>query len=765
MRSASLAASFVIPFAIAAGLLATQAGLTKAQTRVTGTVVDGETGRPLTAARVSLLPTHLEESTHVEGRFVFESVAPGPYTLVVEHLGYRRVSRAIDIAAKATEDLRIEMAVAAIELGAIVVTGALTRRSREDVLSPISTIGGAELDRRIDATVAATLEGKPGLTTTSLGPATARPVIRGLGGDRIVMLEDGHRSGDLSSYSSDHAVAIDPLTARQIEVVRGPMSLLYGSSALGGVVNVVREEIPESTPEHTHGGLSLQAASVNQGLTGGGYAMTAIGSLALRGEASVRTSGDVATPVGDLVNTDSRTINAAVATGLASEAGHVGLAYRFFDSAYGIPGGFVGGHEQGVDIEMRRHSVRAQSELHRDGSFLHTFRATGAWTNYHHVELERSGAIGTEFAQDIANLEIVSRHSEHGAFTEGAIGVRGQYRDIATGGTLRTPSTYDIALAVFGVEEFAFSSFRFQAGLRYDWSRYEPRDTTAFVSAGGQRIPVRPRTFGAVSASAGVLWIASDQLRFGASVARAYRTPDFNELYSNGPHLAANSFDVGDPRISQETGFGIDLFARVTNDRMSGEIAAFRNQLSDYIFPSSRGRAELGAQGGRPRFQYTNEDARFIGVEGDLDVSIANAIVLEATGSIVRAEFTKDRAPIPIITPTDTTFVPASMYPPLIPPPQARVGARYEKPGHFAGIGVKLVAEQDRLGDFETRTPDYALFDASAGIRLVRGERLHTITLRIDNAFDREYRDHLSRIKDIMPGPGRNFSLLYRLTF
>jgi iron complex outermembrane receptor protein len=251
----------------------------------------------------------------------------------------------------------------------------------------------------------------------------------------------------------------------------------------------------------------------------------------------------------------------------------------------------------------------------------------------------------------------------------------------------------------------------------------------------------------------------------GASVSRAYRTPDFNELYSDGPHLAANSYDVGDPSLAQETGFGMDLFVRLTHDRFRAEVAAYRNVLSDYVFPSSRGRAELGPQGGRPRFQHTNEDARFVGVEGELLYALTSALRLEASGSVVNARFTSPRAAIPVFDGVDTTFVAASAYPPLIPPPQGRLGIRLDQPGHFAGVGAKLVARQGRLGDFESATDGYALFDASAGLRLVRGGTLHTVTLRVENAFDVAYRDHLSRIKDIMPGPGRSLSLLYRMVF
>jgi iron complex outermembrane receptor protein len=248
-------------------------------------------------------------------------------------------------------------------------------------------------------------------------------------------------------------------------------------------------------------------------------------------------------------------------------------------------------------------------------------------------------------------------------------------------------------------------------------------------------------------------------------VSRAYRTPDFNELYSNGPHLAANSYDVGDPSLGQETGFGMDVFARITHDRLRAEVAAYRNMLSDYVFPSSRGRAELGPQGGRPRFQYTNEDARFVGLEGEILVALTRSWRLEGSGSVVNARFVSDRASIPVFDGVDTTFVAASSYPPLIPPAQGRLGIRLDQPGRFAGVGAKLVDRQRRLGDFETSTAGYALFDASAGLRLVRGGTLHTLTLRVDNALDVSYRDHLSRIKDIMPGPGRSVSLLYRMVF
>jgi iron complex outermembrane recepter protein len=755
--------------ALGAGLGPARAAATQTQPepgRITGVVVDATTGVALESARARILEVHREEPGHAGGAFAFTALPPGTYTLEVDHLGYDRHTQRVEVEPGATVNVRVALHVRAIELNEIVITGSITGRAQRDVLSPMSTLRGAELDRRMAGTVAATLEGEPGLAVTGIGPATARPVIRGLGGDRILMLEDGVRSGDMSSTSSDHAVAIDPQTAQQIEVVRGPMSLLYGSSALGGVVNVVRGEIPASMPEHVHGSATVRGSSVDEGAAGGGVVNFGAGPFALRAEASGRLSGDVDTPVGELVNTDAHNLSLSGGAGLVGPWGHVGASYRYYDNHYGIPGGFVGGHETGVDIDMRRHAARAEIEAHMPGSrFFSTVRAHASFSDYRHDEVEPSGSIGTQFFQDFVAGEVLARHEARGPLAQGAIGVRVQYRDIVTGGSLRTPSTYDYTVAAFVVEEVGTGALRLQLGARYDHAWYEPRDTTASIFVGGRRVPVRPRSFGSVSGSVGALFAPSDVLRFGVSAARAFRTPDFNELYSNGPHLAANSFDVGDPSLDAETGLGVDAFVRVTGERMQGEIAAFRNQLDDYIFPSSRGRAEIGTQGGRPRFQYTNEDVVFTGAEGDVSVGITDRLATELTASYVRARFTSDRAPIPIIEGADTSFVEASEFPPLIPPLNGRIALRYEAPRFFGTAGVRWAVEQDRLGDFESPAAGYASGNLSAGIRLVQGTRLHTITLVADNVTDVEYRDHLSRIKDIMPQPGRNITLMYRLAF
>lgn len=735
---------------------------------VEGIAVDALTGAPIVAARVRITGVPREESTHDDGRFRLVGIPAGRQTITVMRIGYRMTTRTIQVVERETLTLRIEMQEAAIQLSPAVVTGTLSERTREDVLSPTSVLAEAALDRRLESTVGATLQGEAGVSVASAGPATSRPVIRGLGSDRILVLEDGLRPGDLSSTSGDHAVAIEALTARQIEIVRGPMSLLYGSSALGGVVNVIREEVPTSLPDRLHGVVSAQATSVNGGGTIGGSATDAIGPVAVRGEASYRKAGDFRTPAGAIDNTAVQTVSASGGASIVGGPGFIGGSYRFYENRYGVPEGFTGAHPGGVDIEMRRHMVRAEGERRLTKGRFTSLRGSAAFTDYYHAERRQSGTIGTAFAQKFAAADLTARHTHAGVFALGALGARVQYRDVRTGGSLRTPSTADYTVAGYIVEEMELGDFRLQVGGRYDWARFEPKDTTARITVGGERIPVRARTFGAVTGSIGALHDIGDRIRIGTSVSRAYRTPDFNELYSNGPHLAAGSYDVGDPGLEEETGFGIDAFARFTDGRLRAEVAVFRNMLSGYIFPASRGRVELGTSQGVPRLQYTNEDALFTGAEAELEWSLTRRVVLDGTVSYVAARFTSERDSIPdfFSTPGDTVLVAPSRYPPFIPPLNGRVGLRYETPRYFGGATLRLASPQRRVGDFPDQpTAGFAVGSISAGVRMLAGGRFHTLTLRVENVADQEFRDHLSRTKETMPEPGRDVSLLYRMTF
>lgn len=725
---------------------------------VQGIVVDSSTASPLPGATVRIVELNRDEHTHNDGTFTFHGVPAGRYTIVARRLGFRLGG--VEVRVPSEGAVRIALLPAPTTLSTVVVTGAVSERSADDLLSPTSVLANGPLERAMDGTLAATVAGTPGVALTSVGPATAKPVLRGLSGDRVLVLEDGQRPGDLSSTGGDHAIAVEPLTARQVEVVRGPMSLLYGSSALGGVVNVVREEVPVTRPEHAHGTLLLQGASANSSFSGGGTVTTALGPLAVRGEASLRGAGDLRTPEGRLDNTGLVSTNLAGGASWVTNTTHVGGAYRYYSNHYGIPGGFVGSHPDGVDIEMRRHSLRGEALL-RSALLGGDVRGTVQVTDYSHEEITKSGAIGTAFVQRAGSGEVIARMGGVGPFTSGAVGVRAQARELRMGGALRTPNTDDRSLAGFLVQELVAGSWRFQGGLRYDWARFTPLEEHV-INVGDEQIPTTSRNFGALSGSLGALVQVSRGLRLGANVSRAYRTPDFNELYSDGPHLAAYSYDVGNPSLSEETGVGVDIFARVTRDRWSGEIAAFRNDMSNYVFPRNTG--EVGRQGNRPLFQYVGRDALLTGLEGETHILLTDGLTLDLTASWVRGTVESRGDSVPVGGDLNQLEA-ASRNLPLMPPLNGRVMFRYEKGRWFAGAGTRLTARQERLGDFETPTAGYALLDLQAGVRVPASAGVHSVTVRVDNALDKTYRNHLSRTSDVMPESGINLQVLYRMIF
>lgn len=707
---------------------------------VEGIVVEAVTGRPLPGTQVRIVGLARQDVTHDAGDFHLVNLPAGRHTVLFERIGYRREIRQVELAAGETHELRVELHASAIELPGLVVTGAARASLGEQAVRPANVMRGQELARNMDVTLAGTLEHEPGLAATSVGPATSRPVIRGLGGDRVLVLEDGARVGDLSSTSSDHALSVDPLNAQRIEVVRGPAALLYGGNAIGGVINLIRDEVPSTLPEQPRGAVSAQAQSVNRAGGIGGFGELANGRTALRGEVSFREAGDVTTPRGTLSNTSLRTLGASVGASRIRNWGHYGAAYRFYDNQYGIPGGFVGSHPEGVEVEMRRHALHGVAAVSRAFGPFTGWEIDGKYTHYYHRELEEEGIIGTEFGLLTGAVDASARHAEWGPFASGVIGTRVSWQDYAAGGSSGTPPTVEVSAAGYMLEELDVASLRVQGGVRYDWHRIRPTQTAVLVDIGD----VRTRTFGSLSASFGVLYGVSDAVSVGASVARAYRTPDTGELFSQGPHLAAYSFEIGNPDLDAEVGVGMDVFVRAQRDRFSGEVAAFVNTIDNYIHY----RRTAGVRDALPVYQATGADARLTGMEADATVEVIRHVILNGSVSWVRGELTEDEQPLP-----------------MMPPLRGQVTARYERPAYFVGVTVRAAAEQDRIAEFETTTPGYTVLDADAGYRWEWGGRLHSITVSAGNVTDAVVYDHLSRVKDILPAPGAGVSAVYRMVF
>jgi len=738
-------------------------GIAAAQERIDrtsaihGRVVDAQTMQPVAGAYVRLRELGRNELSHSDGSFHFERVAPGTYTVIAQRIGYAPAERSVTVAAGATADVSISLASSAIQIAGVVVTGMGRERAADEAYRPTTVLNGAELRRRLGSSVAATLAGEPGITQRYNGPAASQPVVRGLSGDRVLVLEDGLRTGDVATTAADHAITIEPLTAERIEVVRGPAGLLYGSNALGGVINVVRDEVPRTLPERLSGTVSVQGESVNRGGTGGAAVLLPIGHFAIRGELSGRSAGETQTPLGVLPSTDMQGVNGGVGASWIGHDSFAGVAVRDFNLTYGVPGTFngqtiPGAHPGGVSIELRRTAARVQAGVLSGFGPFSGVELEANYTRFKQDEIEQGGLIGTQFGQLLGTANLIARHRHEAGqlFSEGAFGAFVLGRDLNTSGSATgSHPAQQVVVAGYAYEELGWSPFRLQFGARYDWSRITPQNVRA-----SQLTDVRQRSFGALSGSVAGLVDVLPGWTAGASVSRAFRTPSIEELFSDGPHLADFSYNIGNPDLSAEFGFGADLFLRAALPRLHGEVSVFRNRVSDFIYHAPvvdpiTGQPVLDPRLRRfPVYRAEQDHSTLVGAEGKLQWEFVPRLVLEGGAGYVRGTRTGDGTPLP-----------------FMPPLNGTAALRYDAPGYFVGAGWEGAGAQDRLGEFEFRTPGYGLWNATAGLRWSAAGRLHSVTLQARNLTDEVWRDHLSRVKAVAPQPGRNVQLLYRLNF
>jgi len=743
-----------------------------ARGEISGRVVDAQTGEALPGAAVRLREISRGQATAADGSFRFEQVPARVHTVAVQYLGYLPLEQRVQVAPGATAEVVLRLEPSTLELPGVVVTGTGRERGVADAYRPTAVLDGRELQRSLEPSLAETLRRIPGLHPVYNGPAATRPTIRGMGGDRVLVLEDGQRTGDLSSTAPDHGTAVDPVSAQRIEVVRGPAGLLYGSNALGGVINVWREEVPRSRPAAFGGTATTTAESVNDGAAGHLMLEAPVGPFAVRAEGSLRRAGDTRTPQGVLPSSGLQTVSASAGASLVPGWGFVGAAYRFYDSEYSVPGQFngeliPGAHPNGVDVEMRRHVGRLNAAYLDGLGPFSTVELDAHLTHYQHDEIEGRGPggeafLGARFDQLSGGANLVAHHDHDlQAFSvEGAVGLSFLARDlISAGGFTGTRSATETGAAVYAYEEFGRAPFRLQVGARYDLRRVVPASDRP-ISVEGRDIPVEPRTFGDVSASAALLYDLRPGWTAGASVARAFRSPAIEELYSDGPHLADYSFDIGNPQLGSEVGHGADLFIRATRPRVSLEAAAFANRISNFIFYRPTG--ELDSRLRRfPVFEAAAADALFLGFEGRAQVEVLPRVVLDGTAGYVRASRVGDGDPLP-----------------AIPPLSGSAEVRYEAGRLSASLGYSASAPQRRVpaafasptepGTMiqpERPTDGYGLLDAGLSYRLPRGGLVHTLSLQGRNLTDAVWRDHLSRIKEVAPQPGRNVQLSYRVQF
>ncbi len=723
-----------------------------AGTTVSGQITQAENQMPLAGALVVIDELRREARADENGNYRFENVPPGNYHLGVRAEGYSTRRTEVTVGTSpSTVNLAIEFDLHFAE----VVSVSPNARPQFESYQPTSVLSGQDLAKQLDATIGATLQEAPGVAMRSFGPGPARPVIRGLDGDRVVVLEDGQRMGDLSSQSGDHGVPVNPAAAKKIEVVRGPATLLYGANAIGGLVNVITDQIPIEKTTRPSGTFTFDFGS-NGGQAGGaGDSHVGNGRFALHVGGAGRRSDDYSTPDGDVANSQSRMAMGTVGGSWTGEHSYAGLSYGYDDTEYGIP--VV--EEGELSLTPRRHSFSARAGGSELQGWLQSYRATLGVRRYQHAELHGT-EVGTTFNNDSEEVEVLLSHKPVGKFV-GSIGGWLLNRNFeAIGEEALSPPIDQRGYAGFLYEEIKWDHATVQFGGRLDHATFRPlgglpaRDFTEWSSSLG--LLIQPAA-------------ANDNFVIAVSAARAARHPALEEMYFYGPHPGNLAFEIGDPNLESENGAGFDLSVRGRSTRFEGEVTVFYNNIKNYVFRNPLTEEEFHERedefndrfnkddsggdadhdhGEFPFVEFVGRDSVLAGFEAHGDVKLTPQFTVEATFDMVRGKLSDTGDPLP-----------------RIPPARLTAGLTYQRNALQVGGSMTVAADQNRVFGEETPTEGYTTGRLFASYAFNRANLLNTITARVENIGNTLYRSHLNYLKDVLPEAGRSFRLVYTASF
>lgn len=706
---------------------------------VTGSVLDSDTRDPVELATVHLVELNRVVAADQDGTFDIQDIPYGSYTLRFYRVGYHPFTQRVSVTQHEPVKLTILLQKSETATGTVVVESEATLRTGNQ---PESVLTGKDLRSQLGKTIAETMAIQPGLAQRSMGPAPSRPVIRGLSGDRLLILDDGARTGDLSATSPDHALTIDPMTAERIEVYQGPEAFLFGSSVLGGVINVVKNQIMTDLSPHYHGAVSGQGESVNAGGTAGFAISGPAGPLMIRTDGSFRQAGDISTPEGTLKNTWIQT--KTISTGLSHiwSDGYAGVSAALYQTGYGIPGGFTGGHQNGVDISINRRSVEVRSGFSTPYWFANRVEAGLNHVYYYHLEEEKEGITGAEFGLLTTNAFVHLTHGHQGTLERGRWGLWFENRDYASGKLTFTPASTEQSVAGFLIEEWTWKSLRLKTAFRFDYKSVSPNDPDTSNRIGY----LAPRTFSDWSGGFSLDYPLTQTLSVGGHLMRTFRAPGIEELYSDGPHLAAYSFEIGNPALNQENGLGQELWLKSVTPDQTWKLAIFHTFITGYLYPANTGRVNSKLP---PLldYQFTGADARLMGTEGQIDQQWGRWQVAASVSSVM-GTLVKENRPLP-----------------LIPPVSGKLQIRFRPDQQEHGLTGRWAIRQWRTGEFEEPTNGYWVTDWLSQFHWQFEESLVTADLVVENLFNVAYRNHLSRVKSIIPEPGRNVKAMVRYYF
>ena len=778
-------------------LLASPSAL--AQT-LSGTVTNAA-GKPLANATVEIEALKRVTSTNELGEFTFSNVKEGDYTLHIFASGFAHLHEHAQVQSDNAEGANFVLARSAIEV--IDVHATPMHLSVMESATPVSVLSGETLRRQQAATLGDTLEKLPGVQSNFHGNVASTPIIRGLSGPRVLITQNGLDVSDVSRVGPDHAVASEASTAKQIEVLRGPATLFFGSGAIGGVVNVVDQRVPTST--ETRGEFVLETQTVNDQKLGTFNVTTGVDNMAFYADGFYRDSNDYETPVAPDIddpdgahvveNSNEESNGFTLGTSYLFDQGYVGVAVERFEREYGVPGHSHGG-DTSVFADLEQTKYQLLGEYNFTNDFLQSVHFRAGYTDYEHAEVE-GGLVGTTFSNETEELRVELLHKPMAGW-RGGISLHYKGSDVfAQGEEAFTPPSEMEMFAVALMEERHFGDFLVQLGARAesvtldassvllpeldahehdDEHDHDEHAHDEHEHEGSEFIRqfAVDQEFTPISLSAGVVYTINESYNVGVSLSRSERAPSASELLSFGPHIGTRTYEIGalfdlseegefvlsQTAIDLETANNIDLTFRKTQGDVGFVFNAFYNQVDNYYFQEETG---LFAESGHdhdhgeeghgeeehsedehsdelPVYLFGSADAILHGFELQVAWQTTDNLKLDFFADYVKARL-KDGGALPRTSPM-------------------RVGSHvaYTLDNIRADLDITHFAKQDDISTFETETDGYTLVDASITYDIPLGDIDLSVYLSGENLTDEEARVHTSFLKDIAPRPGRNFA-------
>jgi iron complex outermembrane recepter protein len=753
-----------VVFGIAALSLCARA--TWAQT-IHGTVRGA--GQPIVGAEVRLLELDRLEHTGAQGQFTFSNVPKGTYTIFVGVAGYASATDTVQVAGDVATTA-FDLKQSAIALKEVVVSASPTPKTTDELYQATDSKTQVDLLNSPGTSVAEKIEDIPGVTVRYNGSAPTRPILRGLGDNEVLVLENGLRDGDIATYDPAHATPIEAIGVSEVDVVRGPATILYGPNTIGGLVNVITNIVPTLSDHPMSGTIAIEGNTVSDEYSGFFNNVYSSGNSAFRISAGGLHADDIEIPSGTYVDPASGgafTLNrmpqsfdhsgeAGLGYSYQGDFGMIGIGGKYFQTNYGVTGDPPNADWENIPpstsrIQQQRHTYELRNLFNIGGGFVKQLKFDANYNDYTHSEFptaEDSTGVSDPQANHFHKQEVNStlqfQQQPLGNLT-GALGLWSDIQNLTIEGQQPLgPNSLTTGFAGYAYEEYQTApTTHFQAGLRYDYNRIHTDPYGASLDTTFQTLAVT-RLSNAVTASLGAIQQFSPNLAGSLNFARSFRAPTVQELFANGLDAASATYSIGSASLGPEHGFGVDASLKGNYSNMTFELAPYANYIDHYIYGFLTG-AMLD---GFPVRQFSATNARLLGYEASVDVQATQFVALRASSDYVNAEDTQNNVPLP-----------------FIPPLRGLLRATYQDNTYMGMVEWRIAAAQNRLGVGDTPTGGYGVINLGIGKRVPQGSMVNNISLHCDNVLNKVYRDNLSVVKDFLPQPGRDLRLNYELVY